>query len=221
MATFINVTGTETYPEVDVRREGWQYGPVEWDQGDLTGIGCFFFGWYDPSNRWNGWVRPQFTLAEAQRIAAWNSAAHAEDPLATALLTWDEEREGFWHFDANYADEYAAEGVRGDFWDAVWNEAAGQNLYEIGSGWTWSVAGVPFDQGDCPSCEGIGAIPLGDDEVDCPICEGTGTEVADPEQWTRCANCLNAVPDSIVSGGLCAFCRNLGWVPAPERPQDV
>lgn len=99
----------------------------------LTWNGAHHFtGTYDPTERWNGWLCPRFTRAEAERIVAAVAAENSADVERWGAAEGETLR---WHGDvllivpaAHVGSEDEAERIEPD--------ASG--LYSVGAwAWTW------------------------------------------------------------------------------------
>lgn len=100
---------------------------------DWAGDGPKVSGVHDPSQRWNGWACPSFSLEAVQGLAAWIDAQPAEMQLERIKV---EDGRVF------YGCPFDAEGrVIVDIAAWRWTElpADEQGLYPVGAwGWTWS-----------------------------------------------------------------------------------
>jgi hypothetical protein len=115
-------------------------GTVTWDCGDDAPT---FDAYYDPSERWNGFIAaPHLTLASALRLMAFNDAERAIRADSCAAFTYDADALCFTETDDTFGGEDPfVQHICADYLDSDTmpnDPSASEPLFAIGAyGWTW------------------------------------------------------------------------------------
>jgi hypothetical protein len=92
-----------------------------------------FDAFHDPYDRWNGFLNPYFSKAEAERVIALVESWNDEDFERVNHFYWTTDRQGF---DALIHVEYDKQDPKDSWVVEIWPNHLG--LYGFTHGWTWS-----------------------------------------------------------------------------------